>query len=144
MVIQGGMGAGVSCWRLARAVSITGQLGVVSGTAIDAIAARRLQAGDVGGHVRRALAAFPIAGVSERVLARYFVEGGKRGDRPFKAKPLPSECPSAAAEELIVASNFAEVWLAREGHGARAREHTWDARVARLEELLARVSGQVC
>ena len=28
------MGAGVSDWRLARAVSLTGQLGVVSGTAL--------------------------------------------------------------------------------------------------------------
>src|SRR5689334_22586110 len=34
IVIQGGMGAGVSDWRLARAVSATGQLGVVSGTAL--------------------------------------------------------------------------------------------------------------
>jgi nitronate monooxygenase len=30
IIIQGGMGAGVSDWRLARAVSITGQLGVVT------------------------------------------------------------------------------------------------------------------
>ena len=34
-VIQGGMGAGVSDWRLAKAVAQTGQMGVVSGTAID-------------------------------------------------------------------------------------------------------------
>ena len=47
-IIQGGMGAGVSDWRLARAVSACGQLGVVSGTALDVIVARRLQAGDQG------------------------------------------------------------------------------------------------
>ena len=46
VVIQGGMGAGVSGWRLARAVSSTGQLGVVSGTALDVLLARRLQEGD--------------------------------------------------------------------------------------------------
>ncbi len=34
IIIQGGMGAGVSSWSLARAVSKAGQLGVVSGTAI--------------------------------------------------------------------------------------------------------------
>lgn len=59
VVIQGGMGVAVSDWRLARAVSLTGQLGVVSGTAVDVLMTRRLQSGDPGGHVRRALAAFP-------------------------------------------------------------------------------------
>jgi nitronate monooxygenase len=34
-IIQGGMGVGVSNWRLAQAVSKLGQLGVVSGTALD-------------------------------------------------------------------------------------------------------------
>lgn len=34
-IIQGGMGVGVSNWRLANAVSKLGQLGVVSGTALD-------------------------------------------------------------------------------------------------------------
>src|SRR5689334_9103750 len=59
-IIQGGMGIGVSGWKLARAVSQLGQLGVVSGTAIDTVLARRLEDGDPGGHVRRALAAFPL------------------------------------------------------------------------------------
>ncbi len=119
IIIQGGMGAGVSDWRLARAVSMAGQLGVVSGTAIDAIMARRLEMGDPGGHVRRALAAFPVPGVAKRILDRYFVEGGKPADRPFKSKPIPSESPTRAAEELIVAGNFVEVFLAKEGHAAR-------------------------
>ena len=51
-----GMGVAVSAWQLARAVSLTGQLGVVSGTALDLVLARRLQIGDPGGHMRRALA----------------------------------------------------------------------------------------
>lgn len=118
VVIQGGMGAGVSDWRLARAVALAGQLGVVSGTAIDVIMARRLQLGDPGGEIRRGLAQFPIPGVADRILERYFVRGGKQVDTPFKSKPLPSESPSRAAQELIVASNFVEVWLAREGHEA--------------------------
>ena len=33
-IIQGGMGAAISNWRLARAVAKEGQLGVVSGTAL--------------------------------------------------------------------------------------------------------------
>ena len=43
-VIQGGMGVGVSGWRLARAVAAAGGLGVVSGTALDVQLARRLPA----------------------------------------------------------------------------------------------------
>ena len=55
-IIQGGMGVGVSGWRLARAVAQCGQLGVVSGTALDLLLTRQLQLGDLGGHLRRALA----------------------------------------------------------------------------------------
>ncbi|UCD76092.1 MAG: nitronate monooxygenase [Phycisphaerales bacterium] len=115
-IIQGGMGAGVSGWRLARAVAKTGQLGVVSGTGLDTILTRRLQAGDSGGHVRRALAHFPIAGVAQRILDRYFIPGGKAEERPFKSKPAPAVKPGRHLQELLVAGNFAEVFLAREGH----------------------------
>jgi nitronate monooxygenase len=118
IIIQGGMGAGVSDWRLARAVCRAGQLGVVSGTALDAIMARRLQMGDPDGDIRRALAHFPVPGVAQRIINRYFIEGGKSAQTPFKAKPMPSEDPSRAAEELLVAGNFVEVFLAKEGHNA--------------------------
>src|SRR5690606_37622633 len=56
LLIQGGMGAGVSGWRLAQSVAREGQLGVVSGTALDTILVRTLQLGDPEGHYRRALA----------------------------------------------------------------------------------------
>ncbi|MEE8104128.1 MAG: nitronate monooxygenase [Planctomycetota bacterium] len=110
------MGAGVSTWRLARAVSSDGHLGVVSGTAIDAIVARRLQVGDPGGHMRRALAAFPYPAIAQRVLDRYFIEGGKAPDAPFRASPVPAVAPSQHLLDLLVTSNFVEVWLAKEGH----------------------------
>jgi nitronate monooxygenase len=118
IIIQGGMGAGVSGWPLARAVSEAGQLGVVSGTALDAILTRRLQVGDEGGHMRRALDRFPIPGVAQRILDRYFVAGGKPKDQPFKSKPILTPKPSRHLEELLVAANFVEVFLAREGHDA--------------------------
>lgn len=54
-IIQGGMGVAISGWRLARAVASRGHLGVVSGTALDAVLVRRLQLGDAGGEIRRAL-----------------------------------------------------------------------------------------
>ncbi len=116
LIIQGGLGAGVSDYRLARAVSAAGQLGVVSGTALDTIIIRRLQTGDPLGHIRRALAHFPMPGVADRILARYFIPGGKPRAKPFLSKPLPSASPSRFAQELLVAANFVEVFLAKEGH----------------------------
>jgi len=115
-MIQGGMGVGVSGWRLANAVSRCGQLGVVSGTALDVVLVRRLQLGDVGGHLRRALEHLPLPGVAERILKRYFVPGGKASGRPYRGKPMPNDRSSRALTDLLIASNFAEVFLARENH----------------------------
>jgi NAD(P)H-dependent flavin oxidoreductase YrpB (nitropropane dioxygenase family) len=117
VVIQGGMGVAVSSWRLARAVSVAGQLGVVSGTALDVVFARRLQDGDVGGDVRRAVGAFPVPVIGARVLGRYFREGGRAAGAPYVPVPKLSVAPSVAALELSVVANFVEVWLAKEGHG---------------------------
>ena len=116
IIIQGGMGAGVSSWQLANAVAREGHLGVVSGTALDVILARRLQVGDIGGHVRRALKNFPVPDVAKRLIDRYFVPGGKALDKSFRGKPVPAQKPSRHLEELLVASNFVEVFLAKEGH----------------------------
>lgn len=115
-VIQGGMGVGVSGWRLARAVAEAGQMGVVSGTALDAVHGRLLQDGDPGGHLRRAYAHFPIPGVADSVLRRWFIEGGREPGRPYRAHPMLTAAPSPSHLDLIVISNFAEVWLAKEGH----------------------------
>ncbi len=116
VLIQGGMGVAVSDWRLARAVSEAGHLGVVSGTALDAVMARRLQLGDPGGHIRRALAAFPVPEAAERILARYFVAGGKGADQRFKPALMKRDRPSRNLRDLLVAANFVEVYLAKEGH----------------------------
>ena len=110
------MGAGVSAWQLARAVSQTGQLGVVSGTALAAILVRRLQTGDPDGQMRHALEKFPVPGVAPKVLADYFIPGGKPANAPFKLSPLPGLQPSPDFVALTVAANFVEVFLAKEGH----------------------------
>jgi nitronate monooxygenase len=91
-------------------------MGVVSGTGLDAIYLRRLQAGDPGGHIRRALEAFPIPGVADRIAEQYFIEGGKGPEERYKAKPMPRLKPSKKADELMVVGNFVEVYLAKEGH----------------------------
>jgi len=113
------MGVAVSNWRLARAVSRMGELGVVSGTALAMILARRLELGDLGGEVRRALAHLPIPGLAERVLKSHFVPGGKEPNVPFRPLPLPSLQPGPALTDLTVAGNFVEVFLAKEGHDGK-------------------------
>ena len=110
------MGVGVSSWQLARAVSSIGQLGVVSGTMIDVVVARTLQLGDPGGHVRRALAAFPNPALTERFLKRYFIDGGKPEGAPFRPVPMSALPPSRASLEYSVLASFVTVWLAKEGH----------------------------
>ena len=115
-VIQGGMGVAISNWRLARAVSVAGGLGVVSGTALDQVLARRLQDGDPGGHMRRALDAFPVPAIAARIRDRFFVEGGKGDRQSYATLPLLSREGTGEQRELCVVANFVEVWLAREGH----------------------------
>lgn len=116
VIIQGGMGAGVSGWRLARAVSSRGHLGVVSGTALDLILARKLQLGDPGGHLRRAMDCFPCRETVRQVLADFFIEGGKAPREKFRTPGMYGLEPTRAQNALIVLANFVEVWLARDGH----------------------------
>lgn len=115
-IIQAGMGVAVSDWRLANTVARLGQMGVVSGTGIDNVLIRRLQDGDEGGHLRRALAAFPVPEVAQSILKRYFLPGGRKPGTPYARGVLPSTSPVRRSLELIVAANFVEIWLAKEGH----------------------------
>lgn len=142
-LIQGGMGVYVSNWRLARAVAserVGETVGTVSGTALDVVYVRMLQLGDPGGHARRALAAFDAAfgvTVGQQICARYFIAGGKAPDARFKLAPMisvhrpdggtalaapdgePSDIPlqlDPTVIELLIATGFAEVWLAKEDH----------------------------
>lgn len=116
VIIQGGMGVAVSNWRLAKAVSECGQLGVVSGTFLDNVMARRLQDGDLDGSVRRALAHFPVKEIADMVRDTYFVEGGKPADAPYKRVPMHGMKPQQHLVDLTVSANFVEVFLSKEGH----------------------------
>jgi nitronate monooxygenase len=115
-IIQGGMGVAVSNWQLAAAVSGLGQLGVVSGTALEQVLTRRLQDGDKGGHMRRALDRFPVAAMAARVWDAYSVAGGKAPHAPYKSVPMHARDNPRALQELCIVANFVEVTLAREGH----------------------------
>lgn len=115
-LIQGGMGIGVSGWELAKAVSQTGQLGTVSITGIWQVITGKLQLGDPGGHIRRALGNFPSKEIAERIIKTFYVEGGVAELQPFRSMSMFTLPLRQAVVELLVAASFVEVWLAKEGH----------------------------
>jgi nitronate monooxygenase len=119
VVIQGGMGVAVSSWRLARAVSVLGQLGVVSGTALDAVLIRRLQLGDPTGDLRRAMDRFPVPAIAAQVRDTYLVPGGKAPEAGFRLAPMYAAAVPPARHALAVLAGFVEVFLAKEGHAGR-------------------------
>jgi nitronate monooxygenase len=115
-IIQGGMGIGVSDWKLARAVSMCGQMGVVSGTAIDSVLARRLEDGDEGGHMRRAMEHFPLPSAAADMLKRYFRPQGRAAGAPYSLLPMHQQVIDHARQRLTMLASFVEVHLAKHGH----------------------------
>ena len=115
-IIQGGMGIGVSNWRLANAVASLGQLGVVSCTAIDSVLCRRLQDGDPGGHMRRAMEQFPLQHVAAEALKRFFKPEGRAPSEPYIPLPMYQQLVTRAREQFTMLASFVEVHLAKEGH----------------------------
>lgn len=115
-IIQGGMGVNISSWPLARVVSILGQQGTVSGVELERVMTHVLQLGDPGGHIRRALSHFPFPSLSEKIIKKFFVEGGIKKHQSIKPVQMLNVKPSALLITLIICANFAYVWLAKEGH----------------------------
>jgi len=116
-IVQGGMGVHISTPFLAKKCSLSGRgLGTVSGVGAEHWVSRILQLGDPGDHYRRALAHFPFQEVSERIITKYFVEGGIPAGQRFKVVSAFNLQPSQNLVELAVAASFALVWLAKEGH----------------------------
>jgi nitronate monooxygenase len=62
------------------------------------------------------MAKFPVPGVADRILRRYFVPGGKASGAPFALTPMTKLALGAPLTELTVLANFVEVTLAKEGH----------------------------
>lgn len=142
-LIQGGMGVYVSNWRLARAVAIEKPgitAGTVSGTGLDVVYVRLLQLGDPGGYIRRSLSAFDHQfniNIGQKIIDRYFIEGGKSPTSRYKYSPVQvvqmmdggDVIPPQSQDdkpvllqmdketvELVIATAFAEVWLAKNEH----------------------------
>lgn len=116
LIIQGGMGAAISSWRLANAVARRGQLGVVSGVGLDTLLVRRLVADEHGARLRQAIAQFPIRHGAESLYR--FLGAARNGGNAFPALPLYRHraAPDTARQQLIMLASFVEVWLAKAGH----------------------------
>lgn len=124
-LIQGGMGVGVSDWKLARAVALAGErlgervLGVVSGTGLPVMLVDRLYAGDPD--ILRALHAFD-EGIAREIMDEYVPGSSAPTKRRRKLPPKPEVMVTgtmamrAKVTRLAVAAAFVEVWLAKEGH----------------------------
>ena len=147
-LIQGGMGVYVSNWRLASAVARERPgvaAGTVSGTALEVVHVRLLQLGDPGGHLRRALQAMDDqfrTDIGRKICDRFFIEGGKAPGARFRSAPMQMAAADDGATrfavpngdghgtsvrlklddalvEMLIAAGFAEVWLAKQGHGGK-------------------------
>lgn len=115
-IIQGGMGVAISTWQLAKAVSQAGQLGVVSGTGIGVILVARLMEGDKDGAIRRALSHFPDQEVAQKLIDKFYQPDGMKEGQGYHRPPMWTVKPPKWLNQLTVAGNFVEVWLAKEGH----------------------------
>lgn len=114
-IVQGGMGIGVSTWRLARRVAQRGEIGVVSGTSIDSVVARELQDGDP--HNRReVLESYPDTGIVDHLLERFYQPNGRADDEPYDLLPIHQFNPSAHSQRILSAATFSEIRLAKAGH----------------------------
>jgi len=111
-IIQGGMGVGVSNWKLAKSVSLSGGLGVVSSTVLDNLMVRRLN--DKDEDTKRALLNFPLKDIADKILNKYY---GKKSDAGgYSQVPFFSIDINQELIDLTVAANFVEIYLAKEGH----------------------------
>ena len=110
------MGIGISNWTLARAVSRLGQLGVVSGTAIDSVFVRRLQDHGVDSALQRVLDRFPLQSVVKDVLAKYAPARHRDPSAPYRPVPMLTHRNVQASQDLLVLAAYSEVAQAKEGH----------------------------
>lgn len=146
------MGVGISSWRLARAVAEAGEekgrpvLGVVSGTGLAITMVLRLRKGDLD--TKRALEAFTVPEIAEDILSRYWLGTGRaaRDRLPPKPELLVNGTDEQKADlaQLLVAANFAEVWLAKEGHnGPIGINYLEKIQLPRLPEMFGAILAGV-
>jgi NAD(P)H-dependent flavin oxidoreductase YrpB (nitropropane dioxygenase family) len=146
------MGVGISSWELARAVAQAGErlsrpvLGVVSGTGLAITMIFRLRKGDP--NTRRALESFCVPEIAQRILDRYWLNTG-RSSR-YRVPPKPEILVNGTDEQkadlakLLIAANFVEVWLAKEGHSSPVGiNYLEKIQLPRLPEMFGAMLGGV-
>jgi len=109
------MGIAVSSWQLAKEVSIAGELGVISGTAIDSVVARRLQDGDLTGDIRRAMAAYPHQETITEIMDRFFIEGGREAGKPYLDVPKLSIKGNLFSNKLLAVASYCRSLACKRG-----------------------------
>jgi NAD(P)H-dependent flavin oxidoreductase YrpB (nitropropane dioxygenase family) len=114
-LIQGGMGIAISGWPLARAVSQAGQLGMVSGTAIDSVFVRRLQDHGVDYSLQGVLDAFPLPAFVNDVVEQ-FATSRRSASSPYRTIPMLTHRNVQRSQDLLVLAAYVEVALAKQGH----------------------------
>ncbi len=151
-LIQGGMGVGISGWQLAGSVAEAGEridrlvLGVVSGTGLAITMVLRLRRGD--SNTRRALDAFPVPEIAQGIIERYWLNTDRSSRSRIPPKPEilvnGSDERKADLAKLLVVANFAEVWLARQGHGGLIGiNYLEKIQLPRLPEMFGAMLGGV-
>ena len=113
-LIQAGMGAHISCARLANITSRLGALGVVSGIGLRTIMVEEVRKGNR--EVIDTAATFPISHYFDELMQ--YAPGGALQD---KAVPMDSPDPrhSELPKRLATIGAYIEVMLARKGHDGK-------------------------
>jgi len=114
-IIQGGMGISVSTWRLARRVAKRGEVGVVSGTAIDSVIVRELQDGDPDDR-RRVLQTYPDEEIVRHLMDRFYKPEGRHEGESYELLPIHQFNPLVRSQRMLAAATYAEVRMAKQGH----------------------------
>ncbi len=151
-IIQGGMGVAISGWQLARSVAEAGErigrpvLGVVSGIGLATSMILRLRRGDP--ITRRAFEAFPVPEIAQGFIERYWLNNNSssRSRTPPKPEILVngSEERKADFTKLLIVVNFAEVWLAKQGHSRPIGiNYLEKVQLPRLPEMFGALLGGV-
>ena len=110
-LIQAGMGAYISCSRLANATSRLGALGVVSSVGLRHIVPQQVRSGDQ--EAIEIAKTFPVARYVEELLS--YAPGGKRQNRAIPMD-VPDAVKGAFAKRLSAISAYVEVMRAKKGH----------------------------
>lgn len=111
LIIQGGMGIGVSSPKLASEVARYGQLGVVSLTGVAISFLRKLM--DKVTHYKEAAQSFFDQSFVSEVMTKYY---GKKKNNAYLSIEMPTINPSRFLLKTLVLSAYVEVHLAKKGH----------------------------